>query len=437
MVFKSITVVFCAVEFLFLFVRFSDTSVVDSSKQYSVEILVVVDPKAHQQWYSTVGGYTHSARMLNTQAVINQYVSALFAGMNVVLSSLKKYGIRLDVRILDIVQAETLVTPSKERTVVQGNVAIQEFAYWLRNNRYSGFDHAMLLTGFTVAAGTNTKAEGIAYMGSMCSESSISVVECKPSQNAALTAVHELGHSLNASHDGEYNCCNRTSSYVMSSVRSGTSPSRWVFSICSACSIKRQMGALIRENDCLSPNQTSTRAVRSPYLGQLYSPDQICQMSFGHGSYVCRSMYRDAEDYSKLCQTIWCSAGGTNCTTVVGTDGTVCGHGKRCLAGTCVYFTDGPTDVSDSCPLGDSPGPVSRGNTCSDVISASTRNCLTSYFHNACCRSCEALYTGNPACPYGDAASTCSLYHCLWGYADQCCATCSGQPTAEPTTDPY
>ena len=35
---------------------------------------------------------------------------------------------------------------------------------------------------------------GIAYMGTMCAGSSVSVVESKPNQNAVLTAVHELGH---------------------------------------------------------------------------------------------------------------------------------------------------------------------------------------------------------------------------------------------------
>ena len=35
---------------------------------------------------------------------------------------------------------------------------------------------------------------GIAYLGTMCTESSVSVVESRPNQNAVLTAVHELGH---------------------------------------------------------------------------------------------------------------------------------------------------------------------------------------------------------------------------------------------------
>ena len=36
----------------------------------------------------------------------------------------------------------------------------------------------------------------------------------------------------------------------------------------------------------------------------------------------------DAGDYSKLCAVIWCYSGGNSCTTVVGTDGVVCGHRK-------------------------------------------------------------------------------------------------------------
>ena len=41
---------------------------------------------------------------------------------------------------------------------------------------------------------TDNIFSGIAYMGTMCKKSSLSVVEAKPNQHAVLTAAHELGH---------------------------------------------------------------------------------------------------------------------------------------------------------------------------------------------------------------------------------------------------
>lgn len=69
---------------------------------------------------------------------------------------------------------------------------------------------------YDLASESYTSTVGRAYLGTMCTPKSVSIVEDSFGFTILEVAAHELGHSLNASHDGYDNQCSSDDQYIMS-----------------------------------------------------------------------------------------------------------------------------------------------------------------------------------------------------------------------------
>lgn len=62
-------------------------------------------------------------------------------------------------------------------------------------------------------------------------------------------------------------------------------------------------------------DSTNSAAVEAPYLGQRYSADAICQMTYGNTSYVCRHLYGVGRQET-ICHIMWCYVNATYCSGI-------------------------------------------------------------------------------------------------------------------------
>lgn len=225
--------------------------------QYSVEILVVVDNLAYRQWLEVQSGSNQQDKRHKAAEAVRGYVRSSFAAANLILHGLTEHGLRLDARILDVVviQGDEAITRRVNNRTLTANDhhVARDFWHWLVRNGYE-FDHALLVTGYDLLSGGDSKTEGYAYMGTMCAHDSLSIVENTMNGIFAVVFAHELGHSLGAYHDGDSNDCNATSGFIMNDNDIGLSTRRWSYSSCSAESILGKIRQLSRTVDCISGN---------------------------------------------------------------------------------------------------------------------------------------------------------------------------------------
>ncbi|KAK7502015.1 hypothetical protein BaRGS_00006767, partial [Batillaria attramentaria] len=267
---------------------------------------------------------------------------------------------------------------------------LEQFHAWLAPKHYPRTDHTMLFTGLNM---TN----GVAFTGRMCNPTkSLSAIQNIPNGKVSIVIAHELGHSLNASHDGDGNTCSNKSYNVMDAITENNNTKKWHYSTCSVAYFKDMLDALNNapEHNCLT--STSAPEVDGTLLGKLFTPDQICRMSKGNHSRVCR----------------------------------------ECSQGFCVPSTTAPA-ASDTCLLGDTPAskesPIFKNGppTCSGLTPADDPHvCYSNRTRRACCASCEAALTGVPGCEYGDKDIACNNltypYACNHkDTAEGCCGSCA------------
>ena len=216
--------------------------------------------------------------------------------------------------------------------------ALKSFCAWQHKQNKADdshsehFDTAILVTRKNLCSG-DKKCEtlGLAELGSVCdSRRSCSVVEDN-GLSVAFTIAHELGHLLNAPHDGEQNTCNEQNGgvHIMTptfSIRYKT----WTWSTCSRRFITDFIDS--SEADCLldKPLPRVTRATeryRTPLKlpGELFDRRQQCQLVYGKNSTSCLLQGE--------CDRLWCECyqdGRKTCRTnnMPWADGTECGQKK-------------------------------------------------------------------------------------------------------------
>ncbi|WAQ99270.1 ATS10-like protein, partial [Mya arenaria] len=140
---------------------------------------------------------------------------------------------------------------------------------------------------------------GLAYTPGACSEWNYNINEDHFGAVLATIAAHELGHNLDAQHDGTVDgngeLCSSDDAYVMAPSVGMSSDAiknirQFSFSSCSIDYFTAYITTL--ENDgenCLATrNATYDTSDLEPYLGdlagQVYTPDQQCEV--GDGSYL-------------------------------------------------------------------------------------------------------------------------------------------------------
>lgn len=151
------------------------------------------------------------------------------------------------------------------------------------------FDTAILVTRKNLCSDSNKcDTLGLAELGSICdAERSCSVVEDN-GLSVAFTIAHELGHLLNAPHDGEQNECTADNNkvHIMTPTFS-IKYKKWTWSSCSRMFITEFVES--SEAQCLA-NQPSPKFEHPLPLklpGELFTQKQQCQLVYGANSSYC------------------------------------------------------------------------------------------------------------------------------------------------------
>ncbi|VDI64050.1 Hypothetical predicted protein [Mytilus galloprovincialis] len=247
---------------------------------------------------------------------------------------------------------------------------------------------------------------GTAYLNSICTTRSNSIVEEKFDFIAATVAAHEIGHALGAVHDGENNRCSASSGFIMVSISQALRPpnqkSPWQFSSCTSREIGLYLDELNKKGShCMQrthPNAKNFNPGSQKKLGQTFDVDKQCEFIIGKGSYACRSFIGNSEN---VCTGLWCKTldmTSTRCILGLPAEGTTCGSNKWCIGSSCVFDSRAPSRRRADCVFGDSPGSVLRGKTCSNLLRSEPFQCYSDSIKKNCCVSCEKVKTGIPTC---------------------------------------
>ncbi|XP_070174025.1 A disintegrin and metalloproteinase with thrombospondin motifs 19-like isoform X2 [Littorina saxatilis] len=401
------------------------------SPQYSIETKVFVDSHAINSWKAKVSSsvVTEAQQDVQTRSALTNYIRSAFNDLNTIFAGLSKSGINMDARI-ESIEFVTENISSGIAGSAESPKVLEDFREWLSTKTYPVVDHTMLITGLDLMVQGDKSKQGRAYLNNMCSAThSLLVVEALGSVSMTTMMAHELAHNLGANHDGENNAC-VTDRYIMrANVNLQTATSdRYLFSTCSVDYIK----AYLASGKAVCLTQTTVQKLTAQPLGQLYTPDQMCQLMEGQQSHVCRVLQGKSQPpYSSLCLFLWCDRPSENnkCYRLASADGFVCGKGKRCSLGQCVNDTRLSTGTAtDECPLGDSPAPLSYldNQQCSQAIANFSGHCYDNITSQRCCKSCESVKTDQNDCVYGDRSKWCigrNAYDCYTN-SELCCGTC-------------
>ncbi|PAA83754.1 hypothetical protein BOX15_Mlig026865g3 [Macrostomum lignano] len=247
--------------------------------------------------------------------------------------------------------------------------ALAQFRQWLQRhrNRLPQFDHAMALTQYHTGIRINGEVheiKGVAQLGQMCNVGangrgihSVSLVHDSGTLAGALTAVHEIGHSLGLPHDGERSsaACPDAGRYVMSAALA-MSEEAASFSNCSQRALQRFLES--PRASCLfhSEADPDRRLVETSLLpGQIYSKDYQCQRQTLEGiaePRFCKIPWFSPTTLEMSCTSLFCQdgaggPGGLRCAgSVPAIMGTPCGNKKICLNNRCTY-----SETAPCCPL--------------------------------------------------------------------------------------
>ncbi|XP_064596632.1 A disintegrin and metalloproteinase with thrombospondin motifs 1-like [Liolophura sinensis] len=301
----------------------------------------------------------------------------------------------------------------------------------------------MLITAYDI----NNQRNGLAEVGTICTDLSVSAVENTFDFVGALVSAHELGHSLGARHDGEGNICNSEDGFIMAATINPGNPAigvnPWAFSACSIQDFRRivdKLNSLMsrENNNCLLVRNVGDAPITPPSeaLGLFYSVDKQCELSFGTGFYFCRS---PDVPLRGICDGMQCCHPSKNGLILFPARGTTCGN-KRvsmrinqkyitewCVGGMCLQDEAAP-EVDESCPFGDQPGQVVDGQTCAQLISQFPGKCHSRDAPRLCCGSCQMYCNGTKGCEFGDRGEVCAgadfkRQQC-YDNNDLCCETC-------------
>ncbi|XP_025109393.1 uncharacterized protein LOC112573337 [Pomacea canaliculata] len=232
-----------------------------SNGTYVVEVMVMVDVKMCE-------AFNYDSRQLE------DYILHFWQAVNLRLQAIVEPRIQLKIRSYGkflFSGFQTFIESSRipgSRERVSLDDVLEGFRAWIQtyesNTMNPPHDVAVLMTGETLCKKTDNgscvdSAKGIGYKGGACITArrftghsyDVGVIEVNRIYSAVLTAAHELGHLLGASHDGEGDAtsCSKMSSYIMS--YSWTDAYRFNrFSSCSKLSISNFLNQ-VWYSDCL------------------------------------------------------------------------------------------------------------------------------------------------------------------------------------------
>ncbi|XP_059177801.1 A disintegrin and metalloproteinase with thrombospondin motifs 6-like [Physella acuta] len=407
---------------------------------YYIDVIAVVDYAAYSRFYRKSDSRTKAIDN------IREYYAFIFNGIDLLYQGITTAPYKIRVRLNKIFVAETpssskFTTDYSTQGLLDADKGLLAFRSFVgASDLLQAYDHAMLFTGYNLkSADSGTSIIGYAYLGTMCRTdgSSTSIIEDMADYQASNTAAHELGHSLSAQHDGVSNRCTDTSRYIMAASTFEETPDTmynpWQFSSCSVQYftkfIEEQLNT-IRGYYCLTkviPIDQEVPYAGDQLPGQMYTPDQQCQMIYGATSNFCRSLYLN--DTEGICRSMYCvnPENASTCvslTNVAAVRGTTCGNGKICINGRCV-IQDGAPQADETCMYGDQPGRSEDFSSCQAQVANFNGYCYRDNVRAKCCSSCKAVRKTIRNCEYDDYYDNCDTSDCLSPTLKmQCCKTC-------------
>ncbi|XP_021338922.1 A disintegrin and metalloproteinase with thrombospondin motifs 18-like [Mizuhopecten yessoensis] len=365
-----------------------------SSTQYQMGLIVIIDFSIYQTWYRRSDEATAVERDIDAKSKIRQYMAHVINGTPGASPWTSRRFI------------------AQPRDLVYADDALNELIKWRyrMGHELPIHDHTILFTGYDLYRPTlaNKGVAGFARVRSMCSHSSVSVVEEHGGFGSILTATHEIGHSLGAYHDGHNNSCAGEDNFIMTPIGGSATPSNALnpfhFSECSEDAFDNLIDALPRSHCLTDETDTYDQEEFESYLtqkaGQLYGPNQQCRQHLGSESYYAWGGILG--EATEVCTHMACknAMSNTSFNIYYAAQGTSCGNKKWCVDGECLYEEKAPKR-EETCVHGDAWRRFG-GLTCAQYVNADPSRCYYSYYSRFCCVSCASLRKGEPGCEYGN-----------------------------------
>ncbi|KAM8909931.1 A disintegrin and metalloproteinase with thrombospondin motifs 2-like [Spinachia spinachia] len=204
-------------------------------------------------------------------------------------------------------------------------------------------DHAIFLTRQEFGP---TGMQGYAPVTGMCHPVRSCTLNHEDGFSSAFVVAHETGHVLGMEHDGQGNRCGdevHMGSIMAPLVQAAFHRFHW-----SRCSMQ-ELGRYLQSYDCLRDDPFDHNWPSLPQLpGLHYSMNEQCRFDFGVGYTMCTALQKAGQSGTQYrtfdpCKQLWCSHPDNPffCKTKKGPpiDGTMCGNGKHCFKGHCIWLT--------------------------------------------------------------------------------------------------
>ncbi|XP_070994577.1 A disintegrin and metalloproteinase with thrombospondin motifs 2-like [Oncorhynchus clarkii lewisi] len=357
-------------------------------RAYNIEVLLGVDDSVVQ-----FHGKEHVQKYLLTlMNIVNEiyHDPSLGARINVVLVRIIMLGYGKSMSLIE------LGNPSQ---------SLENVCRWafLQQKQETGdaeyHDHAIFLTRQEFGP---TGMQGYAPVTGMCHPVRSCTLNHEDGFSSAFVVAHETGHVLGMEHDGQGNRCGdevHMGSIMAPLVQAAFHRFHW-----SRCS-QQELGRYLQSYDCLRDDPYEHNWPSLPRLpGLHYSMNEQCRFDFGVGYVMCTA-YRTFDP----CKQLWCSHPDNPffCKTKKGPpiDGTMCGDGKHCFKGHCIWLTNdmikqdggwGVWSQFGSCTRTCGGGVQFRTRECDNPRPANGgRTCLGANHQFQLCNSqeCEELYS--------------------------------------------